>query len=1130
MASVPATTMQQLLMFWCWICGLFVIFAAGAVGQIQASQFVRCPEPCACLGDMVDCSKRQLTTVPPDIPHWVKILDVSKNRIQTLPNHWPSTRNLTRLLLDHNEIEHIPPGSLEGFVSLRKLDLSYNNIMNITTNTFPSQTNLHHVFLNNNQLSLLAAGCLDNLTSLQTLNLEKNRISSIPIELFLRLIKLNTLNLSRNKLTSIRSLAFTGLSELTVLNLRRNRISTLSDGAFYGLTKLRELQLDGNRIGSVSKGWLYGLDDIRQLLLSRNLINATDPGGWEFCQSLEGLDLSFNRIQSLERSGFEGLPALLDLFINQNTVSTVADGAFIGLHALKALELSNNRISWSLEDIPGAFEGLVSLRHLNLANNKIRSIPKRAFDGIEGIRELDLRDNNITSIQVNAFNNMEHLSQLLINSSTLFCDCQLSWFPSWVDAAGYRGTIDGTCSHPPPLKGTNVFNVAPSSFTCDDNSKPVIVRNPKTTAALRGDNVALLCEASSSSESTMRFTWKKDDEVLANPNTQVFASQGEGNLIQYRSVLNLPNIQDTDQGKFQCVITNELGSTMSKTARITVHVFPSFELTPKESEVRVGGTARLECSATGDPKPVIAWQKDGGDDFPAARERRFQVIDEESETFYISNVKVSDMGMYSCTATNAAGMISANATLTVLQAPSFRERPKNMEVRAGEAAVIECKVSGSPPPRITWTKDGREFHVDDDHILTSNDGLLIIKNVRMEDDGTYTCEVVNKVGVDRGSAALTVLPKTKYYSTTTGIIIILVVCCVVGTSLVWVLIIYHTRKQRRHYNTTHADDPALPPEIPSSAFNGSSDGTIHQETSSGISSAATDKFPPDNPSDCDSLDGGLMIHPSLKYSHRLQGSMFAGESSDPMDIAVAGGDVEDDKGDSVLDTPQHLHYDRDLDTDPESCTEHSECPADCCQHHEPTDPTPYHHPTDHAPHHPYCRHSEQTTNRGSVERVSSPDVIDGTLSRLFHPSVPPGSPEQGSVCRGQRSPRSASLGRHTRGYTQCPEDQPSCGRHLHPHTIPRSNHTGTGAPQQPVPINLYENPTTETTRVPPPHPHCRNNATGKKSNCRDTPSNPTPTHLSPTHKTKPTSSSSYHKAPSLKVRRPQNRKAPPSNV
>ncbi|XP_033647370.1 leucine-rich repeats and immunoglobulin-like domains protein 3 [Asterias rubens] len=1109
MASAWVTTIR-VIWWWCFF-GAVGFLGRGTLTEAQQQpQYVRCPEVCSCLGEMVDCSKRQLTAVPNDIPHWVKILDLSKNQITEFPTQWPSISNLTRLLMDHNEIEYIEPGSMEGFVSLRKLDLSYNNIVNITENTFPSQSNLHHIFLNNNRITLLAPRSLEPLRILQTLNLEKNRIEELPKELFLMLDKLVTLNLSRNKLSNIKSLNFEGLANLDVLNLRRNRISTLEDGAFYGLATLQDLQLDGNRISNVSKGWLFGLDEIRQLLLSRNLINATDPEGWKFCQSLEGLDLSFNRIQVLKRNGFERLPGLLDLFINQNVVSNVADGAFKGLPALKVLELGNNRISWSLEDMPGAFEGLTSLKRLNLANNKIRSIAKKAFDGIEGIEDLDLRDNNITSIQVNAFHNMDHLSQLLINSSTLFCDCQLSWFPGWVDAAGYRGTIDGTCSHPPPLRGANLFSVEPTSFTCDDNSKPLIIRQPQTTEALQGDNVSLVCMASSSSESTMEFTWKKDGAVLNNPNTEVFASQGEGNIRQYKSVLTLPNIRNVDMGRFQCVITNKLGSTMSKTARITVHVFPSFILTPNESEVRVGGTAKLECSATGDPVPVIAWKKDGGDDFPAARERRFQVMDEESEMFYISSVKVTDMGIYSCTATNAAGVISANATLTVLQSPRFLKVPEDITVQSGEAAVIECKVTGSPRPRIAWTKDKEAFEVDDGHLLTDNNGLLIIKNVRMEDDGVYTCEVSNKVGVEKGSAVLSVLPKMKYSSTTTGIIIILIVCCIVGTSLVWVLIIYHTRKQRRHFTTAHAGDPALPPEIPSSAFNGSSDGTIHQETSSGISSAATDKFPPDNPSDCDSLDGGPMIHHSLKYRHRLHPPMYPGDSSDAMDIAIAGGDVEDDKGDSVLDTPQHIHYDKDLDTDPESCPDHNEYPG-----HEASENT--------FNRHPYPRHPEA----GDHVDGMSPDFVDGTLSRLFHPSVPPGSTDQEGRCTADKFNRSTSLGRHSQGCVHCPKDQSAYNRHLHPHTIPRSHRTGT--PQQTAPVNLHENPTptTETSKVP--HTHCRNNTPGKKSNggvCHDTTSAPS-THLSPTHKTK---SLSCHKAPSLKARRAQSRISPPSNV
>lgn len=86
---------------------------------------------------------------------------------------------------------------------------------------------------------------------------------------------------------------------------------------------------------------------------------------------------------------------------------------------------------------------------------------------------------------------------------------------------------------------------------------------------------------------------------------------------------------------------------------------------PHDIAIRTGTTARLECAATGHPNPQIAWQKDGGTDFPAARERRMHVMPDD-DVFFITDVKIDDMGVYSCTAQNSAGSVSANATLTVL--------------------------------------------------------------------------------------------------------------------------------------------------------------------------------------------------------------------------------------------------------------------------------------------------------------------------------------------------------------------------------------------------------------------------------------------------------------------------------
>ena len=86
--------------------------------------------------------------------------------------------------------------------------------------------------------------------------------------------------------------------------------------------------------------------------------------------------------------------------------------------------------------------------------------------------------------------------------------------------------------------------------------------------------------------------------------------------------------------------------------------------TPGNVTVKTKNTARLECAAKGQPSPEIAWQKDGGNDFPAARERRMHVMPTD-DVFFIVNVKTADMGTYSCTAHNQAGAIVANASLTV---------------------------------------------------------------------------------------------------------------------------------------------------------------------------------------------------------------------------------------------------------------------------------------------------------------------------------------------------------------------------------------------------------------------------------------------------------------------------------
>ncbi|XP_023230322.1 leucine-rich repeats and immunoglobulin-like domains protein 3 [Centruroides sculpturatus] len=514
----------------------------------------------------------------------------------------------------------------------------------------------------------------------------------------------------------------------------------------------------------------------------------------------------------------KNLNSLRKLHLSYNYILYIEEGSFRSLSSLHILELNNNEISWTIEDTNGAFVGMGKLKKLNLAHNHIKSVAKKAFVGLPRLQTLDLTYNPITSIQKDAFSELRRLQELRFNSSSLLCDCSLQWFREWLELFKFQQSVIANCNHPEWLKNKSVIEVNSKNFTCDDFPKPYITEHPQTQVALKDDNITLVCKAASSSNSVTTFLWKRNNEILKDAEVENFATAGKGSIIDYASLLHIRFINDNDKGEYQCVISNEFGSVYSQKAQITIHVFPTFTKTPEDITVKVDSVARLECAAEGSPTPEIAWQKDGGDDFPAARERRMHVMPSD-DVFFIVDVKPFDMGVYTCTAKNDAGIVMANASLTVLETPSFVRAMKDKETKSGETAVLECFASGSPKPKLTWLKDGGPLIPTERHFFTVDNQLLVIVQSQVSDSGEYTCEMSNTLGTERDSSYLTIYSDSDRESgsqddsTATGIIVIAVVCCVVGTSLVWIIIIYQTRKRAEEYAPTNSDEAAIPSEL-----------------------------------------------------------------------------------------------------------------------------------------------------------------------------------------------------------------------------------------------------------------------------------------------------------------------------
>lgn len=557
------------------------------------------------------------------------------------------------------------------------------------------------------------------------------------------------------------------------------------------------------------------------------------------CIFLIARNLSANYLSVITKSMFKYLSKLEKLNLNKNHISHIEEGAFFNTPELKVLLLNNNKLSWTVEDVNGAFVGLNNLMKLHLAHNNIKSISKNAFTELKNIASLDLSENNITSVQYGAFSMVPHLRQLNMSTSTMLCDCNLQWFVQWFQENSFMSPhVTVICDYPIRLRGKSILNLPLTNFTCDDDPKPNLVEEPKMKMALKGDNVTMFCKAVSSSPNPMTFVWKRDNVELRDVIVTQTASSPDGKRTEVASQLKLVNISHDDQGRYQCIVSNSFGTTYSQKSRISVMIFPNFTKIPENVTEETGQTVKLECAADGEPQPQIAWQKDGGNDFPAARERRMHVMPTD-DVFFIVNVKPADMGIYSCTAQNLAGSIVANATLTVLEMPSFVKPMENKEITAGEPIVLECKATGSPKPTLTWLKDGGPLKVTDRHFFTAEDQLMIIVDTTLSDAGTYECLMNNSLGTEHGTSELLVLPNVSVNddsSDTIGIIIITVVCCAVGTSIVWVVIIYQTRK-RVNNNTTVLNTAAAPSDYGNRIYNmdNSSDHSSCKDSGTGDS-------------------------------------------------------------------------------------------------------------------------------------------------------------------------------------------------------------------------------------------------------------------------------------------------------
>uniref|UniRef100_A0A803VPJ9 Ig-like domain-containing protein n=1 Tax=Ficedula albicollis TaxID=59894 RepID=A0A803VPJ9_FICAL len=96
------------------------------------------------------------------------------------------------------------------------------------------------------------------------------------------------------------------------------------------------------------------------------------------------------------------------------------------------------------------------------------------------------------------------------------------------------------------------------------------------------------------------------------------------------------------------------------------------------------------------------------------------------------------------------------------------EAPAHIHCHEGEKVMLECAVSGQPPPAVSWSLNGQSLSASER--LRFEEGKngtcrLHIREVSVRDAGRYCCVATNMAGTAQTASELTVQPRApKLYS------------------------------------------------------------------------------------------------------------------------------------------------------------------------------------------------------------------------------------------------------------------------------------------------------------------------------------------------------------------------------
>ncbi|XP_061594308.1 obscurin [Cololabis saira] len=282
-----------------------------------------------------------------------------------------------------------------------------------------------------------------------------------------------------------------------------------------------------------------------------------------------------------------------------------------------------------------------------------------------------------------------------------------------------------------------IFDVEPQDigiYSCDTGDEqssakltvtelpPFFQEELQSVEAEEGGSASLYCELS---KLGVPVQWKKDRLPLRA--SRKYETRQDGCFLQ----LYIKDLKLEDNGSYSCQ-----AGTAETTATVSVRELPPFfkkELRSVEAEE--GGAAALQCELS-KPGVSVQWKKNR---LPLRASRKYAMKrDGCLHQLHISELKPEDSGSYTC----QAEVTETTANLSVKELPPyFKEDLQNTKANEGGTVVLCCEVSKAGVS-VQWKKDTLPLRASGKYEMSHEGCLLqlIIKELKPEDSGSYTCQ------------------------------------------------------------------------------------------------------------------------------------------------------------------------------------------------------------------------------------------------------------------------------------------------------------------------------------------------------------------------------------------------------